>query len=384
MKSFFLCYLMVLSLPVLGLDCDLKGHQELGKEVLKELETNPITCQNNQVHLTFDDGPSAGITPLLLTELSNRNIKASFFVTTTNLDSAHPKYKENREIVSKTLSTGHLIANHGHDHNAYCLRMKGSGEILEQGFNQTEREEQIKRSMELLQWSTGGKYQDQKPMLFRFPYGRGAMPSQMELQKMVEDGEIKLKGKTYGEQLAEYRRLSPPLKTLAGSNLSHLGWNHDSGDSSYSVKAPEKEVIKKYIIKNLKGLCGNPKITKVALFHDIKEMNISAVPVIMDIGKCLGLKFISAQEMSKDKNLNAVGVLIDKHDVLGGVIKNVIATMEESKNITPNKCETEIDNSCYSEQYKVRYPHCTGGDSVCFEGKWLSKTDPIIVNNCHK
>lgn len=112
-------------------------------------------------------------------------------------------------------------------------------------------------------------------------------------------------------------------------------------------------------------------------------MNISAIPVILDIGKCLGLKFISAQEMTKDKNLNKTGVLIEKQDILIGMVKSGFSTLEETKDLTPKQCVTEIDKSCFSEQYNKRYPHCTGGDSVCFEGKWLSKTDPIIINNCH-
>ena len=383
MKLTALILLLISAFSAFALECDLKSQAVLGNEVLKELSSSPLSCKPNSVHVTFDDGPSPSVTPHILNELQLRNIKASFFITTSNLAPEHAKYKENRDLVLKTMNAGHLIANHGHKHDAYCLRMNGKGEILDEGFTQTEREEQIKKSTELLQWSTAGKYNQQKPLLFRFPYGRGAMPSEMELQRMVSDGEIKLKPGTYSEQLAEYRHLSPPLQTLAGSNLSHLGWNHDSGDSSFPVKAPENKVIKDYILKNLRGLCSNPQITKVALFHDIKEMNISAIPVILDIGKCLGLKFISAQEMAKDKNLNKTGVLIEKQDILIGMVKSGLSTLEETKDLTPKQCVTEVDKSCFSEQYKKRYPHCTGGDSVCFEGKWLSRTDPIIINNCH-
>jgi peptidoglycan/xylan/chitin deacetylase (PgdA/CDA1 family) len=365
--------------------CDLKSHADLGNQILKDLTDNPINCRPNSVHVTFDDGPSSNITPVILKELKLREVKASFFVTTTNLAPEHPKYKENRAIVLETMNAGHLIANHGHNHDAYCLRMNGKGETLDKGFIQKEREEQLAKSIELLQWSTGGKYKQQTPQLFRFPYGRGAMPSEMELQKMVSNGEIVLKGKTYREQLAEYRHLSAPLQTLAGANLSHLGWNHDSSDSSFAVKMPIDDVVRSYILKNLKGLCSDPQITKVALFHDIKEMNMTAIPVILDIGKCLGLKFISAQEMVKDKNLNKTGVLIDKQDVLIGMTKNIIETLDETKHIEVNQCTTvtEGHKTCYSKDYEKTYQHCTGGDYVCFDGEWKANTDPIVVNNCH-
>ena len=385
MKLSIITPLLLSSLSALALDCDIKSHKELGKEVLSELNSNPLTCSPNKVHLTFDDGPSTTVTPALLKELKLRNIKASFFVTTTNLAPDHPKYKEHRNLVAQTLAEGHLIADHGHEHHAHDLRMNGQGEILEEGFTQKEREEQLNRSIELLNWSTQGQFSKQTPLLFRFPYGRGAMPSERELKHMIENGEVQLKGKTYAEQLKEYRSISPALQTLASSGFSHLGWNHDSNDSSYGVKSPARDVLKKYIRKNLEGLCSKPQITKVALFHDIKEMNIEAVPLLMDLGQCLGLKFVSAQEMMKDKLLGETGVLIDKNKILASPVEQTISGLNSVKNLGSNQCsgsDEQTDKSCYSEQYKKRYPHCSGGDSVCFEGKWYSRSDPMIKENC--
>jgi peptidoglycan/xylan/chitin deacetylase (PgdA/CDA1 family) len=383
MKILCLLTILAFSCQLFALDCQFLGHQGLGQAVLKELNQNPIQCKANSVHMTFDDGPSSNVTPHILKELEARKIQATFFVTTTNLAPEHSKYKENRALVLQTMKAGHLIANHGHQHDAYCLRMDGQGHVLDKGFSESEREAQVKRSMELLQWATEGSYDKQIPLLFRFPYGRGAMPSQAELKSMMDKKEITLRGTTYSEQLAEYRKISPPIQTLVGSGLSHLGWNHDSQDSSHPIKAPNEAIMKDYIIKNLKGLCSPSSATKVALFHDIKEMNISAVPVILDLGKCMGLKFISAKEMMKDELLNKTGVLIDKKDFLKGVASVAIDGLNDIANHPVIQCQEPVDKSCYSEQYQRRYKHCSGGDSVCFEGKWLSKTDPIIINNCH-
>lgn len=383
MKLLTFLSLFTYSFSALAVDCAPKSHKDLTQEVLNEMKSNPLACNPNKVHLTFDDGPSTMVTPEILKELKLRNVKASFFVTTTNLAPDHPKYKEHRALVAQTLAEGHLIADHGHEHHAHDLRMDGKGKILEEGFTQAEREKQLARSIELLNWSTQGKFSEQKPLLFRFPYGRGAMPSERELKHMVDSGEIQLQGKTYAEQLKEYRSISPALQTLASSGFSHLGWNHDSHDSSYGVKSPEKDILKKYIRKNLEGLCAKPQITKVALFHDIKEMNIQAIPIIMDIGQCLGLKFISAQEMTKDSQLTTTGVLIEKDKILAGTVEQVMQGMNSVKEIGKKQCTEEVsDKSCYSEQYKKTYPHCSGGDSVCFEGKWYSRTDPIIKENC--
>lgn len=383
-KPIIILALVLTNLNAHAVECSFLSHAELGKEVLAELNSSPMSCHKNNVHLSFDDGPSTTVTPEILKELKLRKVQASFFVTTTNLDTSNPKHLENRALVQKALSEGHLIANHGHEHHAHDLRMNGKGEILEEGFTQKEREAQLKRSVDLLNWSTQGKFSKQTPLLFRFPYGRGAMPSERELKHMIDKGEIHLEGKTYAEQLKEYRQISPALQTLASSGHAHLGWNHDSNDSSFGVKTPEKKILKDYIVKNIKGLCASPQITKVALFHDIKEMNISAIPVIVDIGKCLGLNFINAQDMAKDQQLEKAGVLISKDKIQIGTIENVIKGLESVNQGSQLKCDPKvIDKSCYSQQYQKSYPHCSGGDSVCFEGKWYSRTDPVIKNNCN-
>jgi peptidoglycan/xylan/chitin deacetylase (PgdA/CDA1 family) len=384
MKYFVFLCVFLKTFSALALDCKLLGHETLGQQVLSEIDQAPFSCLKNNVHLTFDDGPSTTITPEILKELKLRKTQGTFFVTTTNLDPSHPKYKENREIVKQALSEGHLIADHGFEHHAHDLRMDAQGKVLEEGYDQNEREVQIKKSVDLLNWSTQGQFSKQSPLLFRFPYGRGAMPSEKELKHMAETRAVVFEGKTYSEQLKEYRQLSPALQTLASSGFSHLGWNHDSHDSSYGVKAPADKILSDYIIKNLKGLCSSPQITKVALFHDIKEMNLSAIPLIMDIGKCLGLKFISAKDMMMDQSLSKTGVLIDKNQILKGPVENVIKGLEIAKHPSSSSCSNQdIDKSCYSEQYQKRYAHCSGGDSVCFEGKWYSSSDPLIKNNCH-
>lgn len=376
MKLSFYLTLLLISSAVQALDCSFKSHSELGAEIVQYLNENPISCNANPVHLTFDDGPSPAVTPAILKELALRKVKATFFVTTTNLAT-----QGNLDTVKKAMDDGHLIASHGHKHDSYCLRMDSDGKVLEKGFTQEQREEQIRTSVALLNKATNGRFQRQVPMLYRLPYGRGAMPSGKELNEMVRSGEIVLQGSTYAEMLGEYRRISPPLQTLAGNGFSHLGWNVDSGDSSFPVKSPDKAKIKEYILKNLTQMCGIPRMTKVALFHDIKEMNIQAIPVIMDVGKCLGLNFVSAQEMIKDKMVTKTSVLIDKETIKIDTVKQVLAGLDSVKKIGV-QCEEKKDRStCVSENGRT-YTRCQGEDSVCFEGRWYAKTDPVITINC--
>jgi peptidoglycan/xylan/chitin deacetylase (PgdA/CDA1 family) len=71
----------------------------------------PPTIDSNQknVALTFDDGPHAILTPLLLDRLNNTNAKVTFFVMGVKVV-LHP------DIVRRALKEGHEVANHVWDH----------------------------------------------------------------------------------------------------------------------------------------------------------------------------------------------------------------------------------------------------------------------------
>lgn len=376
----------LLSFPAFALDCQFKSQADLGNEVLDEIERAPFTCSKQKVHLTFDDGPSVSSTPQILKELNLRGIKASFFVTTSNLDPKNKNAVEHAKIVKEVMNSGHLIADHGHDHNAYDLRCNADGQVLEKGFSQEERENQIKRSINLLNSATENKFNSQSLKLYRFPYGRGAMPSEKELLQMEEKKIMKFSSEDYPARLAEYRKQSPALQTLAGNGFSHLGWNHDSHDSSFGLTINDRNVLKNYILKNIKSLC-QAKMTQVALFHDIKLFNAEAIPVIADIGKCMGLKFVTAAEMHAEKEpLEKTGVYLTKEFISKGPVDSIGNLLQSiEKNEAPKQeCKPAVKKvGCFSEQYQKYYKDCEGGDSICLGGRWYSRRDPIVVNNCN-
>lgn len=62
-----------------------------------------------QVYLTFDDGPVAGVTDFVLNELAKRGLKATFFMVGDNLR----KYPT---LGSDVLLAGHRIGNHTYNH----------------------------------------------------------------------------------------------------------------------------------------------------------------------------------------------------------------------------------------------------------------------------
>ena len=61
--------------------------------------------------LTFDDGPNASSTPILLDGLKERKVRATFFLIGENVEK-----DENEKIVKRMYEEGHLIGNHTYTH----------------------------------------------------------------------------------------------------------------------------------------------------------------------------------------------------------------------------------------------------------------------------
>jgi peptidoglycan/xylan/chitin deacetylase (PgdA/CDA1 family) len=99
------------------------------------------------IALTFDDGPSAKLTPKLLDLLGAHHIKATFFVIGQNVVD-HP------EIVARAAREGHEIGNHSWSHPAFA---KMSDEAVRRELQKTD---------EAIRNATGNR-----PSLLRPPYG---------------------------------------------------------------------------------------------------------------------------------------------------------------------------------------------------------------------
>lgn len=83
----------------------------LGILFLKFQYFYPATFQNKQeeVILTFDDGPDPVLTPVILDILQKYHIKALFFVI-------GEKVRSNPEIFQRILAEGHQVGNHTQNH----------------------------------------------------------------------------------------------------------------------------------------------------------------------------------------------------------------------------------------------------------------------------
>ncbi len=108
---------------------------------------NSVHVDGPYIAMTFDDGPSATLTPKLLDLLAARHIKVTFFVIGENV-AEHP------EIVARAAREGHEIGNHSWSHPNF-------GKMSDQAVRS-----QLQRTDDAIKNATG-----QRPTLMRPPYG---------------------------------------------------------------------------------------------------------------------------------------------------------------------------------------------------------------------
>jgi peptidoglycan-N-acetylglucosamine deacetylase len=68
-----------------------------------------VATTEKLVALTFDDGPTRGLTPKVLAALAKRNVKATFFVVGQSV-------KRRADVARQIVAEGHEIANHSYTH----------------------------------------------------------------------------------------------------------------------------------------------------------------------------------------------------------------------------------------------------------------------------
>jgi peptidoglycan/xylan/chitin deacetylase (PgdA/CDA1 family) len=106
-----------------------------------------VRVKEPYIAMTFDDGPSAALTPKLLDLLKERHIHVTFFVVGQNA-------KDHPEILKRAIAEGHEIANHSWSH-PNLLKLSDEGVRSE-----------LNRTKEAIEAAIG-----KPPTLMRPPYG---------------------------------------------------------------------------------------------------------------------------------------------------------------------------------------------------------------------
>ncbi len=200
---------------------DLDNREHVKKTLLPVYSQNAKNAMKNiyksdskVAFLTFDDGPSQAVTPLILDVLKEENIKATFFVLGSMV-------KKNPDILKRAYLEGHYIANHGYSHN-YSKIYKSVDSVIQE-FQKTEQ--CIQNAINNPEYSSH---------LFRFPGG-------------YSGGKYASIKKAAGKKLNE-------------NDISYIDWNVLTGDA-------EGANTKEKILKNIKKYTKN-KGTIVVLMHD--------------------------------------------------------------------------------------------------------------------
>lgn len=191
----------------------LKNASTLTEEQMRTVE-NIYTSEEKRVFLTFDDGPTTTVTPLILDLLKQENIKATFFVLGN-------RAKANPDLIKREFEEGHYIANHGYTHK-YSQIYQSSQTVLDE-YNYTEG---------CIQEALGNP--DYHSRVFRFPGGSV--------------------GGYYKNIKAEAKQF------LRQNNIVSLDWNALSKDAD---GAHTKETIMQNIVSTV-----GQKQSVVILMHD--------------------------------------------------------------------------------------------------------------------
>lgn len=105
----FFCLLVFLSMSPFLIKMDGRKTMSVSSDSVRSQnvsdEVKPV------VALTFDDGPNASSTPILLDGLKERKVRATFFLIGENIEK-----DENEKIVKRMYEEGHLIGNHTYRH----------------------------------------------------------------------------------------------------------------------------------------------------------------------------------------------------------------------------------------------------------------------------
>lgn len=207
---------------------------------------NICDSMEKRVFLTFDDGPSNTVTPLILDLLKEKNIKATFFLLGNRV-------RAYSDLVNRIYNEGHYIGNHGYSHN--YGEIYSSVEATLEEYNKTE---QILK--EVL------KNPDFNTRLFRFPGG--------------------LNGGKYNDIKHEAKD-----RFLEGK-VAYLDWNALTNDAG--IKNPTRETI----LSNLEQTSSG-KNSIVLLMHDSanKILTYETLPEVIQFFTDRGYKFCNIYDI---------------------------------------------------------------------------------------
>ena len=200
---------------------------------------NIYHSETKRVFLTFDDGPSRTVTPVVLDTLKSENIKATFFLLGSRVEL-------DPDLVKREYDEGHYIASHGYSH-VYSQIYATPQSVLDE----------YNKSVTAIRNAIGE--QEYNPHLFRFPGGY------------------------WGGKYAEVKKQAEQI--LEQNDVLHIDWNALTSDAA-GAKTTEQ-----FIAELNKTVPKHNSI--VVLMHDAgnKTATANALPTIIKYFRDQGFEF---------------------------------------------------------------------------------------------
>ena len=215
------------------------------KKVAQKLESYDYSNDGKKiVFLTFDDGTSKTNTPEVLRILRENNVKATFFLTGSNIDNGG---QTARDLIKQEFEEGHAIANHSYSHDIKTL-YPGRSLDLEAFKADFEKNDKLLKEVLGENFST---------RVIRCPGGYMSWKDMQPLDKYLEE-----------------------------NNMVSIDWNALNADAEGRKKNADE--LAQYSIKTSEG-----KEMVVLLMHDTygKEETVKALPQIIKYFKDNGYEF---------------------------------------------------------------------------------------------
>ena len=209
-----------------------------------------LATSGGKIALTFDDGPDARVTPLILDTLREHHVKATFFVVGSQV-------KENPDLLRRIVEEGHTIGNHTYDH-ANMSNLSPEQMRLE-----------LQSTQRAVDKALGYHYQ---MMIMRPPYGE---PSYFE----------------GSDALLAFRRI------VRQEQLFPVIWTIDTQD--YLMAGDPQGIVRNVVRQDRTGR--RKDRDQVVLMHDIHPQDAQALPDIIDHYEGSDRRFVSVSELLTDK-----------------------------------------------------------------------------------
>ena len=231
--------------PIIGVNKEGQKYTYDAKKVQEKLSKYDYSNNGKKiVFLTFDDGTSKTNTPEVLRILDENNIKATFFLTGSNIENGG---ETARELVKQEFESGHAIANHSYSHD--CGKLYPGRNLDMKAFK-----EDYEKNDKLLKSILGENFTTH---VMRCPGGYMSWKNMDELDKYLEK-----------------------------NNIASIDWNALNADAEGPKKNAKQLAL--YAITTSEG-----QEMVVLLMHDTygKEETDKALPTIIKYFKDNGYEF---------------------------------------------------------------------------------------------